>query len=146
QPYPAKSIRIINTTTAGGPAELTARLVGQKFTDAWGQQVVVDSRTGAGGRTRAVNSACGTRSNGPRAGCDREAGNKRIVLGTGTSRIFGVRSHGEPSSALRCAPLAGCERPRVGRGPRVTRAGTRARDKLSRSSSSRYRPLPSRGR
>jgi len=114
QPYPAKSIRIINTTTAGGPAELTARLVGQKFTDAWGQQVVVDSRTGAGGRTRAVNSACGTRSNGPRAGCDREAGNKRIVLGTGTSRIFGVRSHGEPSSALRCAPLAGCERPRVG--------------------------------
>ena len=49
QPYPAKPIRIINTTTAGGPAELTARLVGQKFTDAWGQQVVVDSRTGAGG-------------------------------------------------------------------------------------------------
>ena len=28
---------------------MTARLVGQKFTDAWGQQVVVDSRTGAGG-------------------------------------------------------------------------------------------------
>jgi len=49
QTYPAKPIRIINTTTAGGPAELTARLVGQKFTDAWGQQVVVDSRTGAGG-------------------------------------------------------------------------------------------------
>jgi tripartite-type tricarboxylate transporter receptor subunit TctC len=49
QTYPAKPIRIINTTTAGGPAELTARLIGQKFTDAWGQQVVVDSRTGAGG-------------------------------------------------------------------------------------------------
>jgi len=61
QPYPAKPIRIINTTTAGGPAELTARLVGQKFTDAWGQQVVVDSHTGAGGQTRAVNRvpACG---------------------------------------------------------------------------------------
>jgi tripartite-type tricarboxylate transporter receptor subunit TctC len=49
QTYPVKPIRIINTTTAGGPAELTARLIGQKFTDAWGQQVVVDSRTGAGG-------------------------------------------------------------------------------------------------
>ena len=49
QTWPAKPIRIINTTTAGGPAELTARLIGQKFTDAWGQQVVVDSRTGAGG-------------------------------------------------------------------------------------------------
>ena len=49
QPYPAKPIRIINTTSAGGPAELTARLIGQKFTEAWGQQVVVDTRTGAAG-------------------------------------------------------------------------------------------------
>ena len=49
QAYPVKPIRIINTTSAGGPAELTARLVGQKFTEAWGQQVVVDTRTGAAG-------------------------------------------------------------------------------------------------
>jgi tripartite-type tricarboxylate transporter receptor subunit TctC len=49
QNFPAKPIRIINTTSAGGPAELTARLIGQKFTDAWGQQIVVDTRTGAAG-------------------------------------------------------------------------------------------------
>ena len=49
QPYPNKPIRIINTTAAGGPAELVARIVGQKLTEAWGQQVVVDSRPGAGG-------------------------------------------------------------------------------------------------
>ncbi len=49
QQYPFKPIRIINTTSAGGPAELTARLIGQRFTEAWGQQVVVDNRTGAGG-------------------------------------------------------------------------------------------------
>jgi tripartite-type tricarboxylate transporter receptor subunit TctC len=49
QSYPSKPIRIINTTSAGGPAELTARLLGQKFTEAWGQQVVVDTRTGAAG-------------------------------------------------------------------------------------------------
>lgn len=49
QSYPNKPIRIVNTVAAGGPAELVARLVGQKFTEAWGQQVVVDSRGGAAG-------------------------------------------------------------------------------------------------
>ena len=49
QTYPAKPIRIVNTVAAGGPAELIARIVGQKFTEAWGQQVVVDSRPGAAG-------------------------------------------------------------------------------------------------
>src|SRR4051812_8040217 len=49
QSYPNKPIRIINTTAAGGPAELVARLVGQRFTDAWAQQVVIDTRAGAGG-------------------------------------------------------------------------------------------------
>jgi len=49
QSYPTKPIRIINTVSAGGPAELIARLVGQKLTEAWGQQVVVDSRPGAAG-------------------------------------------------------------------------------------------------
>lgn len=49
QSYPNKPIRIINTTAAGGPAELVVRIVGQKLTEAWGQQIVVDSRPGAGG-------------------------------------------------------------------------------------------------
>jgi tripartite-type tricarboxylate transporter receptor subunit TctC len=47
--YPNKPIRIINTTSAGGPAELIARLVGQKLTEQWGQQVVIDTRAGAAG-------------------------------------------------------------------------------------------------
>jgi tripartite-type tricarboxylate transporter receptor subunit TctC len=49
QNFPAKPIRIINTTTAGGPAELIARLVGQKLTEQWGQPVVIDTRAGAAG-------------------------------------------------------------------------------------------------
>ncbi|MCC6533361.1 MAG: tripartite tricarboxylate transporter substrate binding protein [Burkholderiales bacterium] len=49
QGYPTRPIRVVNTVAAGGPAELVGRLLGQKFTEAWGQQVVVDSRPGAGG-------------------------------------------------------------------------------------------------
>ena len=49
QSYPNKPIRIVNTVAAGGPAELVARMVGQKFNEAWGQPVIVDSRPGAAG-------------------------------------------------------------------------------------------------
>jgi len=45
QQFPSKPIRFII-----GPApDVLARLVGQKLSDAWGQQVVVDQRPGAGG-------------------------------------------------------------------------------------------------
>jgi tripartite-type tricarboxylate transporter receptor subunit TctC len=45
QEYPTKPIRFVI-----GPApDVLARMVGQKLTDAWGQQVVVDQRPGAGG-------------------------------------------------------------------------------------------------
>ena len=45
QQFPSKPIRFII-----GPApDVLARLVGQKLSDAWGQQVVIDQRPGAGG-------------------------------------------------------------------------------------------------
>ncbi len=45
QDYPTKPIRFVI-----GPApDVLARLVGQKLTDAWGQQVIVDQRPAAGG-------------------------------------------------------------------------------------------------
>ena len=45
QQFPAKPIRFVI-----GPApDVLARMVGQKLTDAWGQQVIVDQRPGAGG-------------------------------------------------------------------------------------------------
>jgi tripartite-type tricarboxylate transporter receptor subunit TctC len=49
QSYPNKSIRLIVPFPPGGPADILSRAIGQKLTDSWGQQVVVDNRAGAGG-------------------------------------------------------------------------------------------------
>ena len=49
QSYPAKPIRLIAPFPPGGSTDLLARLIGQKLTEAWGQQVVVENRGGAGG-------------------------------------------------------------------------------------------------
>jgi tripartite-type tricarboxylate transporter receptor subunit TctC len=47
--YPSKPIRLIVPYSAGGATDITARTIGAKLTEKWGQQVVVDNRTGAGG-------------------------------------------------------------------------------------------------
>ncbi len=45
--YPNRPIRYIVPYPAGGSTTYTARLVGQRFTDVWGHQVVIDNRPGA---------------------------------------------------------------------------------------------------
>lgn len=47
QGYPNKPIRYISPYAPGGSTTVIARLIGQQLTDAWGQQVVVDNRSGA---------------------------------------------------------------------------------------------------
>jgi len=49
QAYPNKPIRFILPYAAGGNTSVLARLVGQKLTESWGQQLIVDNR--AGGNT-----------------------------------------------------------------------------------------------
>lgn len=49
QQYPVKPIRVIVPFVAGGPSDLLARTVGQKLTESWGQQVIIDNRPGANG-------------------------------------------------------------------------------------------------
>ena len=49
QNYPVKAIRIIAPFTAGGPVDIAARILAQKMTESWGQQIVVENRVGASG-------------------------------------------------------------------------------------------------
>jgi len=47
QDYPNKPIRLISPYAAGGGTSIAARIISQKLTESWGQQVIVDNRPGA---------------------------------------------------------------------------------------------------
>jgi tripartite-type tricarboxylate transporter receptor subunit TctC len=47
--YPNRSIRFIAPFVPGGPSDALSRMLAQKLTEAWGQQVIVDNRGSAGG-------------------------------------------------------------------------------------------------
>ena len=57
QSWPARPLRIIVPSAAGGAGDIVARAVGQKLTEAWGQQVIVDNRNGIVGAEIAAHSA-----------------------------------------------------------------------------------------
>src|SRR5205814_9072354 len=49
QEFPSKPVRFVVPYAAGGSGDLLARLLGNKLSALWGQQVVVDNKPGAGG-------------------------------------------------------------------------------------------------
>ena len=49
QSYPSKPVRLIVTYAPGGSSDLMARVFGQKLSEIWGQQVIIESKPGAAG-------------------------------------------------------------------------------------------------
>src|SRR5687768_6070031 len=47
--YPTKAVRIVVPFTPGGTSDVLARTLGMKLSEMWGQPVVIENRTGAGG-------------------------------------------------------------------------------------------------
>lgn len=57
QDYPNRPIKVVVPFPPGGTADIMARVVGQKMAETWGQQVVIDNRSGAGGNIAAEQVA-----------------------------------------------------------------------------------------
>jgi tripartite-type tricarboxylate transporter receptor subunit TctC len=47
--WPVKSVRVVVPFAPGGSTDITARLIGNRLQDVWGQSVVVENKPGAGG-------------------------------------------------------------------------------------------------
>ena len=46
--YPSKPVRVIVPVAAGGPTDIVARMLAEKLSKMWGQQVVIENKGGAG--------------------------------------------------------------------------------------------------
>jgi tripartite-type tricarboxylate transporter receptor subunit TctC len=56
-PFPDRPVHIVVPFPAGGSNDVVARLLAAKLTELWGQSVVIDNRSGAGGNLGAENVA-----------------------------------------------------------------------------------------
>jgi tripartite-type tricarboxylate transporter receptor subunit TctC len=57
QGYPDRPVRMLIAFPAGGTIDTLGRILAQKLTEAWGQNVVVENRPGAGGNIGAAAAA-----------------------------------------------------------------------------------------
>ena len=49
QTYPTKSVRIVVPFPPGGGTDVVARILGQKLTEIWRQQAIIENKAGASG-------------------------------------------------------------------------------------------------
>jgi tripartite-type tricarboxylate transporter receptor subunit TctC len=57
QSYPTKPVKFIVPFPPGGATDISARMLGQKLSEMWGQTVVIENRGGAGGSVGAAEAA-----------------------------------------------------------------------------------------
>ena len=81
QTYPGKPIRIVVGFAAGGPADVMARLVGQRMASLLGQSIVIDNRPGAGGTI------------GARAIAEADPDGYTLLLGNTSTLVIGPLIH-----------------------------------------------------
>jgi tripartite-type tricarboxylate transporter receptor subunit TctC len=60
QSWPARPVRFIVPFPPGGATDISARLLGEKLTQIWGQPIVIENRGGAGGGVGAAEAARAT--------------------------------------------------------------------------------------
>ena len=77
QAFPTKPIRIVVGFAPGGPADVMARLIGQRMSAILGQSVVIDNRPGAGGTI------------GARAVAESDPDGYTLLLGNTSTLVIG---------------------------------------------------------
>ncbi len=60
QKYPTKPVRIVVGFSAGSATDITARMIAPRLTERWGQPIVIENRSGAGGTLAAAAVARAT--------------------------------------------------------------------------------------
>jgi tripartite-type tricarboxylate transporter receptor subunit TctC len=94
QSYPTRPITIVVPTTAGGPPDTLARLLGERMRVTLGQPIVVENTTGAGG-TLGMSKAARAAPDG-----------YTLSIGHLNSHVFSAISYGLSSEALSFEPIA----------------------------------------